>query len=154
MMMNQQINSQLSPILQSDLVNTLPPEQRDAVIYQALEQTTQSMSDPKTHTVYGFKPSEIPVQEAHIDENGHVDITPVIDAMLPSLAFRFNEWVKQYAAFAPLIIAALSYLLLQPIIIPLQLVEALITLVLFKALIATKFITLKKVQQEIEVPSI
>lgn len=153
-MLNQQINSQLTPILESNAVKNLPLKQRESLIYEALSVTTKNMADPKTHSIYGFKPSEIPIQEAEISSDGYVDVTPIVEAMLPSFAFRLNEWIRRYATFAPFVVAALAYLLLQPIIIPLQMIESLITLILFKILLRTNFICLRKEQQEVEVPYI
>lgn len=154
LMLNQQINSQLSPIMQNDNIAKLPRKQKEQVIYEALSVTAKNMANPKTHTIYGFKPSEIPIQEARISPEGYVDVTPVVEAMLPSFAFRLNQWVSRYASLAPFVVAALAYLLLQPVIIPLQMFESLITLILFKILLRTNFILIRREQQEIEIPYI
>ena len=112
LMLNQQINAQLSPVLQTAEVEALPQKQKEHIIYEALAATTKNMANPKTQTIYGFKPSEIPVKEAEIKSNGQVDITPVVEAMLPSFAFRLNQWVSRYASFAPFVVAILAYLCL------------------------------------------
>jgi hypothetical protein len=154
LMLNQQINSQLGPILETEAIENLPRKQKEKVIYEALNLTVKNMASPKTKTIYGFKPGEIPVQEAEISPEGYVDVTPIVEAMLPSFAFRLNEWVSRYASLAPIVVAALAYLLLQPIIIPLQLLESLITLIIFKSLLRTGFIHIRTEQQEVEIPYI
>lgn len=154
LMLNQQINSQLSPILETEAIEKLPRKQKEQVIYEALSLTAKNMANPKTKTIYGFKPSEIPIQEAEISPEGYVDVTPIVEAMLPSFAFRLNEWVSRYASLAPFAVAALAFLLLQPIIIPLQLLETLLTLIIFKILMRSGFIRIRKEQQEVETPYI
>lgn len=154
LMLNQQINSQLSPIMQNDAVEKLPRKEKEHVIYEALSLTAKNMANPKTHTIYGFKPSEIPVHEATISPEGYVDVTPVVEAMLPSFAFRLNQWISRYASLTPFVVAALAYLLLQPIIIPLQLFESMLTLILFKILLNTHFIRIRQEQHEVEIPYI
>lgn len=150
-MLNKQINSQLSPAIQTDEFQALPESAQRKAIYKALEETVKQMADPQTGTIYGFPADEIPTQLATISPEGTVDIHPVIDAMLPGIAYMLNVQLKQYAVLAPFIVAFLTFVILQPLFIPLQLIESLCTIILFKLLLRAKVIRLHTQQQEVEV---
>lgn len=149
---NQQINAQLFSGEAAQIIASVPDEQRELVIRTALEKTLEQMADSSEQTVYGIPLQNIPIEKAGIDQSGRVDIGPVIQAMLPDIAQRLNALLQEYAPFVPFIIAILVILIMQPFIIPIQLLESLITLILFQILTATKFIHIKKVQKEVEVP--
>jgi len=151
-MLNQQINSQLSSVLSSQVFTQAPLNERKTAIQTVLQKTVTSMQDPKTRSIYGFKTEEIPVSKVSIGTDGRVDIAPMIEAMLPSIAYKLNQYVKNYAAFAPLAVALLAYLILQPVIIPLQYFETGLTLIIFKILIKTGLIRIKEEQQIVQIP--
>lgn len=149
---NQQINSQLFSGEAAQIIASVPDAQREQVIRTALEKTLEQMADSSKHTVYGIPLSDIPIEMAGVDQSGRVDIGPVIQEMLPTIAQRLNALLQQYAPIVPFIIALLVILIMQPFIIPIQLLESLITLIVFKILTATQFIHIRKIQKEVDVP--
>ena len=152
LMVNQQINAQLQSGLTSDIIDALPLAQKRQAVQLALKKTVEGMVNPSTGEIFGFTPDEIPVTQATISDSGIVDIAPVIYAILPGIAFQLNERIQAFAIFAPFVVALLTFLLLQPLLIPLQLIESLLTVIVFKILMATGFIRLQKEQREVEVP--
>jgi hypothetical protein len=153
-MLNQQINSQLSAGVSSKEFQSMPEDMQRRAIYKALDTTVEQMASSKSKTVYGFHPSEIPVQLARVSPSGEVDITPVIEAMLPSIAYKLNVRIQEFAVFAPFVVALLTFLLLQPLLIPLELVEGVFTLIIFRLLMRYRFIQLRKEQREVDIPSL
>lgn len=153
-MLNQQINSQMQSGVSADILDSLPAVQKKAVIHQALKTTVKQMANPQDKTVYGFKPDEVPVELATVSPSNTVDITPIIEAMLPSIAYKLNVRIQEFAVFAPFAVALLTFLLLQPLIIPLQLLESFVTIILFKILLKTHFLTLRKETREVEIPTL
>lgn len=153
-MVNQQINNQLSSGISAEIIGVLPKKQKKLVIQKSLDETVNQMASQNNGDIYGFTPKEIPTHLAVISEDGTVDISPVIEGMLPSIALRLNEMLSEYAVFAPFVVALLTFLLLQPFLIPLHLIESLITLILFELLLRTGFISLRKEQREVDIPTL
>lgn len=151
-MLNQQINSQLQSSFESPMGEMIQGKQRELVVRRALEKTLESMANPQTNEVYGIDIEDIPIERAIVTESGTVDIAPVIEAMLPQIAALLNEKVQEYGVFVPFIVALVAFLLLQPIIIPLNIFESIMTVIIFKILLATGFIHIRKEQREVEVP--
>lgn len=153
-MLNKQINSQLSAAISQPEFKNLPRDVQRKAIYKALNETVKQMAQSQSGSIYGFAPEEIPTHLARISQSNEVDITPVIDAMLPSIAYKLNVEIQQYAVLAPFIVALLTFLILQPLLIPLQLIEGLCTVIIFKCLLKSKFLRLNSEQREVQVPSL
>ena len=149
--LNKQINSQLQTELRRQLPGEIAQKDREKVSRQVLEATVQSMAQNDGEQLFGFKAHEIPIEKAIVYQDGQVDLAPVIDNMLPLIAFRLNEQIQKYAVFAPLIVAGIVVLVVQPFIYPLEAFEALCTLLLFKALKRGGFLKIKKESKEVDV---
>ena len=152
-MVNQQLNSQLTSGASAEILDALPQAQREEALRIALSKTVQQMAQQGDGTVYGFSAEEIPIHLSTITR-GSIDITPVIEAMLPNIALKINEFVQEFAVLAPFAVAFITFLLFPPLILPLRFVESLITLVLFKILLSTGFIHVHKEQREVDVPTL
>ncbi|KXK12220.1 MAG: hypothetical protein UZ22_OP11002000016 [Microgenomates bacterium OLB23] len=146
---NQQINSQLQSEAGSTLAQ-LPEQERSQAVRLILKRTVQGMARNETNTVYGIPESEIPIDKVYVASDGKVDLAPVFNAMQPVIAATLNTRIGQYALIAPLFIALFTFLLFQPLLIPLQIIESATTLVIFKVLIATRFIQIRKETIEVE----
>jgi uncharacterized protein YqfA (UPF0365 family) len=70
--------------------------------------------------------------------------------MLPTIALLMNSKLNEYAIIAPFIIALFTFLIFQPLLLPIQLVESTVTIAIFKLLIASGFIRIRKEQVEVE----
>lgn len=148
-MLNQQVNSQLQSEV-GETLTQLPESERVQAIQLMLRKTVENMADKKTGTIYGIPADEVPINLALVSGKGGVDLGPVFEEMLPTIASILNARLTQYALIAPLIIALLTFLIFQPLIIPMQVIESLITLLIFKALIATRFLKIHKESVEVE----
>lgn len=137
--LSQQINSQLQSEVGETLAK-LPEAERKQAIQLVLKQTIVNMTNKETGTVYGIPPSEIPINRTSISSTGRIDLSPVFEGMLPIISSTLNSKLGQYALIAPFIIALFTFLIFQPLVIPLQIMESAITLGLFKLLIATRFV--------------
>lgn len=148
-MVNQQINSQLRSEF-GDVLDQMPEAERQKTVSEILKKTVQNMSDKKTRTIYGIPETQVPVYEAEINKDGSVDLNPMIDAMLPSIAAVINAKINQYAFIAPFAVGVLTFLIFQPLIFPLQWIEGIITIALFKILIAIGFVKIQTEQRNVE----
>lgn len=146
---NQQLNSQLQSEVGGTLAQ-LPEQERVQAVRMILKKTVENMAKNETNSIYGIPESEIPVHKASVNSSGKVDVAPVFEAMQPIIAVTLNTKLVQYALITPIVIALVTFLLFQPLTIPLQIVESATTLLIFKILIATKFITICKIEVEAE----
>ncbi len=147
--LNQQINAQIKSEVGDELA-LLPPEERQRGVALILEKTLEGMADKKTHEIYGIPTKDIPIERASIDGNGKVDLAPVFDGSLPAISHALNNKINHYALIAPLAIALLTFLIFQPLTLPLQLLESLITIGIFKLLISTGFIKVHTETKEVQ----
>lgn len=148
-MFNKQVNASLSTEL--DKINiVLTPRQKEEIIRATLDKSFESLADPQTNEVYGIPLDQIPLDEATITEDGVVDFTPVFNDMKPIISTVLNQKLLIYKPLAPFVIAFLTYLILQPFAIPLQFFEFGLTWVIFKILLATRFIQISSETKQIE----
>jgi len=148
--LNKQLNSQIQNQLAIVPEELRQQEGNEPIVRLMLSKTVEAMAQNKTGEIYGFKPEEIPIQLARVDSSGEVDIEPVIDGMLPSIAIKLNLFVQKYAFAAPFAIALLTFLILQPLMLPINIIESAITLLLFKVLLATRFIKIEKQERAVD----
>ncbi len=151
-MLNQQINNQLYSGTSATILDSVGPADRNRLIQLSLEKTLIAMEDPKQHTVYGISTQSIPVKKVGISRDGMVDFAPVFEAILPDIALVVNRYIQSYSAFTPLLVAVFVFFFLQPFIIPLRMIEVVVTLILFRILIRTNFIQITTKEQSVEVP--
>jgi len=149
--LNKQLNAELKAQLGNQVSNKVPVQNQEQVIRLVLQESLESMQENGSQDIYGFKPKEIPIEKTIVYKNGDIDVAPVVDAMLPEIARRLNDRISQYAVFTPLIVAFLVLLILQPFVYPLELIESFITQIIFKIMLKTKFLLLKKEVREIDV---
>jgi len=149
--LNKQINSQLQSELGSQLPSQMSAGEKDRLIRSVLKQSVEAMAQNEEGRIYGFKPEEIPIENAIVYDSGEIDLTPVIDGMLPQIAIRLNDEIQRYAVFAPFVVAFIVILIIQPFIYPIELIEALLTLVIFKVILRSGFIKLTKETKEVDV---
>lgn len=147
--LNQQVNNQISSQLNRVPEEVLQEQSREDLTRLIIDSIVSS-SAQGTGDIYGFKPEEIPVDSIAVSNDGSIDITPMIDQMLPQIAARLNIFIQDYAVAAPFIVALITALILQPIMFLINMFEAFLTLVIFKVLIASKFIKLQKVAAQID----
>ena len=150
LMLNSQINSQI----QSQL-RTLPPDVRkqestENIVKLILDKTVESMAQNETGDIYGFKPEEIPTELIYIAPDGSIDLTPMIDGMLPQIAQKLNVFIQKYALIAPFIVALLTFLILQPLMFPVNWIEIILTIMIFKILLSTGFLKIAEEQRAVQ----
>lgn len=149
-LMNKQFESPIQKALAAPEVQQLSDEQKEAAVRQALRQIVTNMQDAQTGTIYGIPASEIPIEDATIhvtDSVVSIDITPVIEQMLPQISFALNSLLEQYQVVIPFIIAFLVFVILQPFVIVINIFESLITLIIFQILLSTSFIHVKTIKR-------
>lgn len=148
-MLNQQVNSQLQSEV-GDTLAQLPESERVQAVQLMLRKTVENMADKKTGTIYGIPEEEVPINKALVSGDGKVDLIPVFEGMLPIITATLNARLAQYALVAPLFIALFTFLIFQPLIIPIQLAESLLTLLIFKILLTTKFLKVYKESVDVD----
>jgi hypothetical protein len=75
-----------------------------------------SLTDRKTQAVFGFPREQIPIEKVDIAESGEIDLTPVFEGMYANLAKTLNERARQYLQLVPLVIGAITFFILSPLI--------------------------------------
>ena len=146
---NSQINSQIQTQFQDQLPINITSEQKVSIVRGVLNETVKSALS-QNKTIFGFSPADIPIKNARISSAGEVDFSPVVEEMAPLVTKRLNEQIEKYAIFVPVAIVVIIILLLQPFLLPIQLVEAAVTSLIFKILIRIGFLRIERVSQEVE----
>lgn len=152
-LLNQQISSQLK-IEINKLPSTLSSNQKKQIIELVLSQTINALDSNKTLSKIGLRSSDISIQNIEIYEDGGINIQPAFENALPKITYFLNEKIKQYIFFVPFIVALLTFLIFQPLILPLQWIESGIILILYYAAKKLNFIkitTIQSLQEKIEV---
>jgi hypothetical protein len=148
-MLNQQVNNQLQSEVGETLAK-LPEGERNQAIRLVLKKTVENMADKRSGDIYGIPSNEVPINKAEVSSEGKVNLQPVFEGMLPTIALLMNSKLNEYALIAPFIIALFTFLIFQPLLLPIQLVESTVTIAIFKLLIASGFIRIRKEQVEVE----
>ncbi|MFS8159266.1 MAG: hypothetical protein ACMG6E_03470 [Candidatus Roizmanbacteria bacterium] len=151
------VNKELTRQFNTQLKKTgrkISPKEREQIVYIVLQQTVDSLQDNKTQTVFQIPKRDIDVHLTKIDGSGNINIKPMIDSLLPDISNVLTQSLSKYSLIAPLIVALLTFLLLQPFIIPFQLLEMLVTAALFRLLFMTHFLVKKKEMREIDIVSL
>lgn len=141
-----QINTRLDPVI----AQSNGQISRKNAITLILSETITRFDEEKTMQYIGVAPKDIPIHKAIIQESGTIDLSPVVEDMLPAIADTYNSRLGQYAAFGPFIIAIIAFLLLQSLLWPIGIIAGLVTPAIFYVLLKTKFIVkkLEKVDAE------
>ncbi len=146
---NQQFSSSLQKQFATVDKDQLTPENREKIADYVIVETLKSMAS-QNGTIYGIDPSTIPVEKTIVYENGGVDLSPMVAAMLPDIADAINREINKYALFAPFIVALLTILLLQPFMFIVQGIEMMLTIPIFKILKKAGLIKIIKESKEVE----
>lgn len=150
---NKQLGSQINK--QIDVVKTQQPVilSRQQITRLVLAKMVTSMDPERTkQLIFGITPSQIHVEKAIVKENGDIDLTPVVDDLIPAISNNINTKYGNYVVFTPFIIAFLVILLLQSSLWPFSIVAGLITPVIFYAFLSLGLI--KKVKERAEIEKI
>lgn len=150
MTINKQLGAQLQSQLGDRFKQTIGTQEREKIVRFVLAESIEAMGEGQTRQVFGFRPDTIPIDKTIVYENGDIDVAPVAETMLPSITEKLNQQVQKYALIAPFAIALLAFLIIQTFILPFQLFEGFIALILFKILISSGFIRISKETIEIE----
>lgn len=148
---NQQLTSQINDQLQGQPL----PEgvSRREVVQLVLKQTIEEMKKTGQNFM-GISPSDIAIEKAHVSDDGKIDLTPVVDDLKPQIAILLNNKITEYKYLVPFVLALAIFFLLKPIFSLFGYIETAITLILFKVLVRSGFIQIKKTQMEVERVSI
>ncbi len=148
--LNSQVNSQVQ-----QQIKTIPKEVTtktgiQEVVRLMLHATVKTMAQNSSGSIYGIKPQEIPVDDVSIGSDGSVDLAPMFDSMSSTIASKVNNAIQKYSLIAPFIVAVITFLILQPLMIPINLIEGILTLIIFKTLLALKVIKITEVQMPVQ----
>jgi hypothetical protein len=103
-MLNQQVNNQLQSEVGETLAK-LPEGERNQAIRLVLKKTVENMADKRSGDIYGIPSNEVPINKAEVSSEGKVNLQPVFEGMLPTIALLMNSKLNEYAIIAPFIIA-------------------------------------------------
>lgn len=148
------VNKQLTLQMRAQLDAKLPASttvlEREKIIRTVLKETVLSLGEENKGYVFGIPASHIDTNKVLISPSGDIDITPTIDAVIPDISSLLNQQVRRFYFIAPFVVALLTFILLQPLFVPLSLIEIPITKLVFYILFKTKFLQLKKEMKEVD----
>lgn len=148
--LNRQVGGKLNQEITAQLGANLDAQKKEAVIREVLKQSALAMPKDQSQMYFGLEPNQIPVERTVVYENGNIDFAPVVVAMSPAIANNINSRLASYSFILPFVVPLILFLFLQPFMWPLQFIEMLLTSIIFKLLLATGFITIKKEMKEVE----
>lgn len=150
LIVNKELSAQIRVQLDKKIPANTPLPEREKIIHFVLAETVKSLAQENDGTVLGIPVSKIHTDKAIVHPDGSIDLTPTIDEIIPDISGLLNYQVHKYFVIAPFIVALLTFILLQPLFVPLSLIEIPITKLVFYILIKTKFLTLKKEMKEVD----
>lgn len=125
-------------------------EDQKKVVVLFLTETVKSLSDEKTGLIYGFPVYKIPIEKTAVFDNWRIDLAPVADSILPEIAQMINEKVSNNFFIVPLLIALLTFIILQPFSLLIYPISLLYITLAFSILKSTGFAKVVKQQAEVE----
>jgi len=114
--LNKELSAQLSLQFNNQLAGFLPRSEKERITRFVLSKSLDSLTDRKTQAVFGFPREQIPIEKVDIAESGEIDLTPVFEGMYANLAKTLNERARQYLQLVPLVIGAITFFILSPLI--------------------------------------
>lgn len=149
--LNKHLGAQLQKQLGDKFETTIGTQDRKQIVHFVLAEILESFQEGQTRQIFGLSADKIPIHKTIVYDNGEIDLTPVVEDMLPNLSDKFNQKLAQFTPFIPFIIAIVVILLIQPLLGLFELLLVIPTQLLFKILFATKFIRIEKQTIEKEI---
>ena len=150
LILNKQIGAQLEQQLGDRFQTAIGTKERHRIVSFVLKELVESMGEGQVRQTFGFTPQNIPVDKVIVYDNGDIDITPVIDAMLPDMTVALNKKIANYVLIAPFAIAFITIFIFSALLIPVQLFESLVSLLIFKILISSGFLEIIYEKSDVE----
>ncbi len=149
--LNKQLGAQLQAQLGDRFEDVIGTQDRQQIVRFVLSEILESFTEGQTRQIFGLSAEKIPIHKTIVYDNGEIDLSPVVEEVLPELVTLLNKKLVQFAAFIPFIIAAVVILLIQPLLGLFELLLIIPTLMLFNILFASKFIRREKQLVEKEI---
>lgn len=149
-LVNSQLSSQLSSQLTQFPIQT-PSFLKQQVTQKTVEQLFRVPPFSFTKTIFDIDPSQIPYDKLGVSAAGLINIGPVVDSIIPTMAHNINLKLIPYAAFIPFVILILIILALQPFVFMFEFFMSVLTPLLFNIFLLTRFIRVEKEMVEREV---
>lgn len=144
-----QIGKQIDQIETQQPINMSRPE----ITKIALKQMVTHMDPERTkQLLFGISPTQIKIDKAIVREDASIDLAPVVDDLIPTIANNINSKYGKYMVFTPLAIALVVILLLQSSLWPFTFIADFVTPFIFYILLQTGFI--KKMTEKVDVERI
>lgn len=112
--LNKQVNTQIASQHTSELQQLIGHSSKAMVSKVMLEQTVEFLDPTWTKKYLGIEPQSIPIAEAIIDDDGTIDVSPVVTGLIPHVAQHLDQTYSSYIVYVPLVLAILVVVLLQP----------------------------------------
>ncbi|MFA6005920.1 MAG: hypothetical protein WC775_05560 [Patescibacteria group bacterium] len=134
-----QIRTQLAQIPQfGSLVTT------EILTRLAVDQVVNTITDSGKKDFYGIPGSAIDSKLIAISQEGDIDVSPLVDSLLPLVINETLEKLGLFSWLFPVVISLIVVLLLQPILYLFELFLYIPTPIVFKLLMASGFIHIEK----------
>lgn len=148
---NRQLGAQLQAQLGDKFEASIGTQDREKIVKFVLAELVESMSEGETRQLFGFRTDNIPIDKTLVYPSGEIDITPVVDAMLPDIAEKLNARYGNLMFLAPFVVAFFIVLFLQPLFIPFHILSSLFFIpMIFSLLIHSGFTLITKEAIEVE----
>lgn len=149
--LNKQLGAQLQAQLGDKFQQAIGTQNREQIVRFVLDETIEGMTEGKTRQLFGFRPDNIPVEKTIVNIDGTIDITPVIDYMLPEITLRLNKQIDRYGALVAAGVAIIVVLFVQPFLAIFQLFFGPLNNALFAILFSTGLLKKKTIPAEKEI---
>lgn len=151
LLLNKHFAAQLQARLGRRFERAIGSQNREEIVRFVLAEIVELMSEGTARQALGFNPKTIPIEKTIVYENGEIDLTPVINNMLPGIADNLNRRFKAYLVLIPFIVTGLLIITLVPLTVwPFELLAGFLTPLIFFIIIKSGLIKIKKETIEAE----
>jgi len=148
---NKQLSVQIQRQLAPQLEQTIGIQDRQQIVEYALKESIEAMTEGTVRQQLGINPENIPLEKVIVYENGEIDVTPVLEAMIPDITRALNKMLEQYQVIIPFVFAVFVLLLASPLLSIVELLLLPFTILIIKILLSANFVHLEKESVEREV---
>lgn len=146
-------NNQISLQLRQQLgpkYNYLSQKEKKRIVEFVIKDIITQLSLSPIGKRISINPEHIEEEKVILYNDGSIDITPVVDSVILDITHNLNREIKQHKLVAPLFISLITIIIFQALFIPIQYIESIIALFLFKIMLSSGFLHIKKEEAIVE----
>ncbi len=147
---NRQVSNQVEDFIAQKLGKEADVKTRQQLAQLLIKELLEAMSEGTIRQKLGFRPDVIPADKIKVFPDGSIDIEPALVEAAPKIVKQLNEFLGEYKAWLPLIILALTFFTLLPVMWTFDLLSIFLLPALFFVAFKLSLVRKVKAVEEVE----